>query len=993
MQVSGQPADVTFATSSTVVTISTSGQTVTADFGGNYIRTSSIRGSITSGTTGIVATVNVAGTGMLAGMGSDAVGSSDTNGDFEFTGLRAGDYTVTISDFGTAVIAVTSRDVTVAVGQSANVTFVGTVEEVTTAATVTISTITVSGTAGVTVIPTAVVGSIDVNLVINEGTSSLTETSVLLDGVVVGTQVFSTGAPAEDGPDAAERNATIQIGTAFCGAVPGTPCASGNGTPTFLSGDHVISATVTTIDEATATAANSVNLTFANADLLLGALTAAGGTAVSALSQLWYGGSLTVTTTPVLYSGLVLGTVTVTHTDANLNAPLAGAAVTATAAPWATTFSSTAVAPGCAVGSGPLCGHSSNGLLPDGLSYTGAAYTNGTAFTLGVPGAPLAFIDGAPAILLALAPVLSDNVAPIVTGVFNLTDQAVAAATVLCCGNNWVSSIYPFLNGLTTTADLDGGAATFPGVGIGGGTGVAGVSFHIDAAGNAAPTPAAFVPHAATAGDAAITTPSLLNSDNQLWVGVTDLLGNMSFTSLAGAGSNGLATVGVEDNLPTAVAAAASPATITDQTILNAASPPHVSGFSLGGVEDRAGFSAFPVQAWMTQNPNTTNGAGMPFLIGQSAATGGVVNLSAAIIACVAAPLATVAAFNIAPCVPDIAGTAPDAYYKMGGALMDQAGNIVPEIVRDWLIDATPPTTSNVAIPPTLTGGAPATFSAAVTDNVDLFTTSFAFDFGGLGSFIPFTDPVQLGDGIRFDGVRATSESAIQTVNFIAQGEVTTAGGAPPLAGSSILATNVTATTFDAAGNTSVGANNFIAGTVTGVTEYVAQPAPLTFFQVLSAPWTPGTLPHPPLPVAVTLCDGQGATACLVGEVLSVTLTAEATGPTGTMPNSFAGGTIYWYLVADDGDGLPYTSALEVWTLLGTTSGSSATFTDDGVVAPTLRHYNHNFTLNGTHPAIQALGAPLFPGTAIDISAIGVNTAGAALVTRFRVNIAVVAGT
>ena len=125
---------MTFGTTSTVVTISTSGQTVTADFGGNYIRTSSIRGSITSGTgTGIVATVNVAGTGMLAG--ESAAGSSDLNGNFEFTGLRSGDYTVTISDFGTATIAVTSRNVTVAVGQSANVTFVGTVEEVTTAAT------------------------------------------------------------------------------------------------------------------------------------------------------------------------------------------------------------------------------------------------------------------------------------------------------------------------------------------------------------------------------------------------------------------------------------------------------------------------------------------------------------------------------------------------------------------------------------------------------------------------------------------------------------------------------------------------------------------------------------------------------------------------------------------------------------------------------------------------------------------------------------------
>ena len=161
--------------------------------------------------------------------------------------------------------------------------FVGTVEEVTTAATVTISTITVSGTAGVTVIPTAVVGAIDVNLTINEGTSTLLSASVLLDGAVVGTQTFATGAAAEDGPEGAERNATIQIGTAFCGASPGTPCASGNGTPTFATGNHSISAMVTTADAATATAANSVSLTFANPDIIIGVLTSS-STPMSAVS-------------------------------------------------------------------------------------------------------------------------------------------------------------------------------------------------------------------------------------------------------------------------------------------------------------------------------------------------------------------------------------------------------------------------------------------------------------------------------------------------------------------------------------------------------------------------------------------------------------------------------------------------------------------------------------------------------------------------------------
>ena len=52
------------------------------------------------------------------------VGSSNTDGDFELTGLRAGTYHVTISDYPEAIeFPVTTRDVTVGVGLSANVSF------------------------------------------------------------------------------------------------------------------------------------------------------------------------------------------------------------------------------------------------------------------------------------------------------------------------------------------------------------------------------------------------------------------------------------------------------------------------------------------------------------------------------------------------------------------------------------------------------------------------------------------------------------------------------------------------------------------------------------------------------------------------------------------------------------------------------------------------------------------------------------------------------
>ena len=120
VQISGAPAEVTFVETSKVVTITTSGQTVPADFSGKYIRTSIISGTVlTAAGEGVVATVTATGGGML--MSEQAVsGISDTDGDFILTGLRAGTFHVTISGFDDHhEFTVTSRDVTVGVGQSA----------------------------------------------------------------------------------------------------------------------------------------------------------------------------------------------------------------------------------------------------------------------------------------------------------------------------------------------------------------------------------------------------------------------------------------------------------------------------------------------------------------------------------------------------------------------------------------------------------------------------------------------------------------------------------------------------------------------------------------------------------------------------------------------------------------------------------------------------------------------------------------------------------
>ena len=262
--------------------------------------------------------------------------------------------------------------------------FVGTVEEVTTSATVTISSITVTGTAGVTVVLAAVVGPIDVNLTIDEGTETITEAAVLLDGVVAGTQSFTTGAPAEDGPDAAIRTATIQINTAAFAA---------DGTPTHTNGPKVVSAQVTTTDGAggtsTATAASSVNLTFTNTNTFAATVEAT-YTAVGGNGLAYYGGSLTTTLVPVIYDGLTVEEVTTTFSNAGAG-PVA--VVTDLSGPSFGTFYSLFgyQTPAAALGT-------------ETITITAARYSDGTAFDPTGAILPLA-VSGATGMSI-------DNVAP-----------------------------------------------------------------------------------------------------------------------------------------------------------------------------------------------------------------------------------------------------------------------------------------------------------------------------------------------------------------------------------------------------------------------------------------------------------------------------------------------------------------------------------------------------------------------------------------------------
>ncbi len=130
--ISGFPEDATFAQVTQSATIATDGQNVQLNFAGEYIRSSAVVGSVVaadammSGGDGQPETL--AGVTVTLG-GEHAMGETmetGMDGGFAFTGLRAGTYTVTISDFPEDVSFETvSVEVEVEVGEVGSADFTG----------------------------------------------------------------------------------------------------------------------------------------------------------------------------------------------------------------------------------------------------------------------------------------------------------------------------------------------------------------------------------------------------------------------------------------------------------------------------------------------------------------------------------------------------------------------------------------------------------------------------------------------------------------------------------------------------------------------------------------------------------------------------------------------------------------------------------------------------------------------------------------------------
>jgi protocatechuate 3,4-dioxygenase beta subunit len=123
--ISGFASDATFTATVQSATISSQGQVATTNFDGAYVRTSAILGSVAAGGAGLSG-VSVAISGM-----SSAGTTTDGNGQYSFSGLRAGSYTVEMMNpsASTYAFASTSASVTIGTGASEIVSFAGTLVE------------------------------------------------------------------------------------------------------------------------------------------------------------------------------------------------------------------------------------------------------------------------------------------------------------------------------------------------------------------------------------------------------------------------------------------------------------------------------------------------------------------------------------------------------------------------------------------------------------------------------------------------------------------------------------------------------------------------------------------------------------------------------------------------------------------------------------------------------------------------------------------------
>ncbi len=249
------PEGVVFSQTSQSVSISSSGATATADFNGQYVRTASILVSVTAGGDGVATSVR------LQGAGVDQTLGTNSNGQVQFSGLRAGSYTVSLPNPPEG-FDITTQEIQLATGQSAQVNFTG--EGEVAPAEISIQSITQGGG------PISlgnVMGQIEVTLNIDRADETLDRVEVLIGGEVVAQQTFAQ-ADLEEGPAGAPVLITLNVPTTQL-----RMSSTGEAwVPVLTNGGKNVSANLFVVERETPTPSNEVPIVLQNPDAIIAPL-------------------------------------------------------------------------------------------------------------------------------------------------------------------------------------------------------------------------------------------------------------------------------------------------------------------------------------------------------------------------------------------------------------------------------------------------------------------------------------------------------------------------------------------------------------------------------------------------------------------------------------------------------------------------------------------------------------------------------------------------
>jgi hypothetical protein len=804
-----------------------------------------------------------------------------------------------------------------------------------------------------------VTGQIDVTLNVDPGTARLVGVDLVLNctgngnsgqDTVVATQTLAS---ANVAAEASTAPVTLSFNTAsFNGTTGATAIRNGQCTIKGRARTNTTPGGAITTTTSTGSA-----LTINNVDVVVGSITSTKTAVRPSTGLVWNGGDVTVTTTPVMYSGRVPATTTITFEGKTITLTGTGTQ--------SATFTD---------GNGANAGGATD---IDGITDPAAAATfslvdaAGQGFTTNPCGA---------AAICSSTSVLSGAVVPAAIAAIRLDTQKPLPGTFAVASNadqgtsagGYVGANFRFAadsaagyrgpNAVAGNQTLNNDAAT-------GTAGVDAVTVVVQTRTTGA-SASTYTTRTSTADLAETTTSGSL----QLRMITSDALGNADTTTVS--------TFGVDKTAPTFTA----PAGPADQTTVQAVGG--AGAFSTTISDNLSGVPASQLVAQTSLNNGITatttmpaegtvftaiapNTAG-PCVVGRfnsTAAAAGPNALTAF------ARDGTVMGFCTPVSIPTGGSatgigsnyTGASGYITTRLVTVDVAGNQAVAFTRTVAEDASSPTVTSLDLPGTLTGNSTASVSASVADNMDIVGSSAAVNYAtptGSATAITLQYATTAGPGVAFDNVLTRSATVSPSIpNFIKNLQVNNGSAAvtAPAAGGN--ATSITVTGVDESGRT---------GTLTGTLAPAVSLAAGSTAAIATN--FSGGFSMTSSATTLSNCPAAGCQAVAGGAVVAAsnataaTITVTAVGTTGTFNNPFSGGSVgIWYQVGGAGP----------WFFAG--NAGAGTTRDTGAN----RFWDYTFSFDP--PATTGNGASLTPAagtsTTIGVMAIGVNSAGDAVAT------------